>query len=162
MTGNKEPEKTTDKSDETATESSEGNADLKNAVQAAKKSADGRWLDKSGKTIKDSFVITLKGNAVYVDKKGVMKHGIGFTVNGKRYYASKSGAIVKNGFFETERGNTVYATKNGELKANTVFKVDGKQYVAKKSGALVKNKWHTIGKKKYYCDKNGMVKDIKE
>lgn len=175
---NKENDSTdtsTDESDKTSTKPSESdtNTDLQNAVQAVKRvvtvkqTNDSKkrivsWLDKSGKTIKNSFVITLKGNTVYVDKNGAMKQGIGFTANGKRYYASASGAIVKNGFFETELGNTVYATKSGELKAKTVFKVNGKQYVAKKSGALVKSKWYTIGKKKYYCDKNGVVKDIKE
>lgn len=171
-TGTKKPE---DKTDQTTTKPSEPeeNSDLQNAVQASKRVVTKKqvnnsrkkvvnWLDKSGKTIKNSFVVTLKGNLVYVDKKGVMKQGIGFTVNGKRYYASKSGAIVKNGFFETERGNTVYATKSGVLKVKTAFKVKGKQYVAKKSGALVKDKWYTVGGKKYYCNKNGVVKDIKE
>ena len=154
-------------------EEPETNSDIEKAVNAKKRIVTKKtvnktkktmvsWLDKSGKPIKNSFVITPKGNLVYVDKKGVMKQGTGFAFNGKRYYASKSGVIVKNGFFETERGNTVYATKSGELKAKTVFKIKGKQYVAKKSGALAKNRWYTIGKKKYYCDKNGIVKKVKE
>lgn len=175
---NKENDSTgtsSDESDKTSTKPSESdtNTDIQNAVQATKRvvtvkqTNDSKkrivsWLDKSGKTIKNSFVITLKGNLVYVDKNGAMKQGIGFTANGKRYYASATGVIVKNGFFETVLGNTVYATKSGELKAKTVFKVNGKQYVAKKSGALVKSKWYTIGKKKYYCDKNGVVKSIKQ
>lgn len=157
----------------TEPEEPETNPDIEKAVNAKKRIVTKKtvnktkktmvsWLDKSGKTIKNNFVITPKGNLVYVDKKGVMKQGTGFAFNGKRYYASKSGVIVKNGFFETERGNTVYATKSGELKAKTVFTIKGKQYVAKKSGALAKNRWYTIGKKKYYCDKNGIVKKVKK
>ena len=117
---------------------------------------------KSGAIVTDSFATTPSGNKVFCDETGAVVTNTTVVVDGEKYFAKASGAIATKQFVKTPSGNKVYCSKDGSIITNKAFKVGGKQYVATKSGKIVTGKWVTVGSKKYYCNKNGVVTKTKK
>lgn len=73
---------------------------------------------------------------------------------GKRYFGEKG--VMATGWFKLD-GKQYYADKKTGIVATGVTKIGDSRYIFSEYGNLYKNKWVTLGKDKYYVDKDGKV-----
>ncbi|MEG2440147.1 MAG: 5'-nucleotidase C-terminal domain-containing protein [Acetivibrio sp.] len=129
----------------------------------AKENKDGFFYTEDGKKIADAVVKTEDGKRFILNEKGEKYvSAIVATEKGNKYIVGKTGEVVRGSFVETD-GARYYTTKGtGKIVTNKLVKVNGKKYFATKSGELAISKWITVGKVKYYCNKEGVVVKTKK
>ncbi|MBE5906184.1 MAG: hypothetical protein E7277_05220 [Lachnospiraceae bacterium] len=104
----------------------------------------------------------LTKNGVFVDADGkVLANTLVQTKSGKLYITDKYGKKRVNQIVKTAKGTRYAVKKNGEVARKSLVKIKGNLYYAGKHAVLVTNKWVKVGKKKYYCSKNGKITKIK-
>lgn len=104
--------------------------------------------------------MTAGGNRYYMNSSGVLLKSKWIVVKGKKYRAAASGKLHLYGVSKV--GKYIYAFNKKGVLLYGLRSFNGKTYYLKKKsgGKAATSAFITIGKKKYYFDKNGvMVKD---